>query len=257
MLYCLLTGQPPFTGKTLVDVIQAKEAGTFAPARQSNPEVPEKLDLVILKMTAKQVKYRYASCAEVIRDLESLGLASARLEFLDQPDAGPKSVPLKAAKTTVPQAQSTMTPAPPTKPPPDVWYLRQRTGDGVGVVRKMTTAQLLEWIGGEQFDPATKVSRSSREGFRTLATYKEFQSAVLGRTARSGVDKQTSRFRKEFKKIEDAEQKRAQATKEEESVDATGYWLGICWRVAAVVGVLVGLVLLVQLAIDGLKSVFQ
>jgi len=62
VLYCMLTGQPPFTGKTLVDVIQAKEAGTFPPARQFNNEVPEKLDLILLKMCAKQVKYRYASC---------------------------------------------------------------------------------------------------------------------------------------------------------------------------------------------------
>ncbi len=41
MLYCLLTGNPPFTGRTLVEVIQAKEVGTFAPARSSNPDVPE------------------------------------------------------------------------------------------------------------------------------------------------------------------------------------------------------------------------
>src|SRR6202043_2418806 len=34
-LYACLTGQPPFVGRTIVDVIQAKERGSFAPARQA------------------------------------------------------------------------------------------------------------------------------------------------------------------------------------------------------------------------------
>jgi len=38
-----------------------ERTGTFPPARQFNNEVPEKLDLILLKMCAKQVKYRYAA----------------------------------------------------------------------------------------------------------------------------------------------------------------------------------------------------
>src|SRR6202022_3390130 len=30
-LYCLLTGSPPFAGGTIIDVIRAKEQGTFPP----------------------------------------------------------------------------------------------------------------------------------------------------------------------------------------------------------------------------------
>src|SRR5438270_12296390 len=66
-LYCLLTGQPPFTGPTIVDLIQAQEQGTFPPARRFNPEVPERLDLILLKMVAKSIRYRYQACAEVIK----------------------------------------------------------------------------------------------------------------------------------------------------------------------------------------------
>ena len=33
MLHALLTGQPPFAGGTIVDVIKAKERGWFPPAR--------------------------------------------------------------------------------------------------------------------------------------------------------------------------------------------------------------------------------
>ena len=55
-LYCYVTGRPPFTGKTIVDVIQAKEVGVFPPARKSNPDVPERLDLIIAKMTGFQTR---------------------------------------------------------------------------------------------------------------------------------------------------------------------------------------------------------
>ena len=51
---------------------------------QANSDVPERLDLIIAKMTAKQPKNRYQTCDEVIKDLESLNLASQTLAFLTQ-----------------------------------------------------------------------------------------------------------------------------------------------------------------------------
>src|SRR5207253_1241759 len=69
MLYVFLTGQPPFQGTTLVEVITAKEKGKFDPIRKFNGEVPSKLDLIVDKMLAKEPKHRYASCAEVIAAL--------------------------------------------------------------------------------------------------------------------------------------------------------------------------------------------
>src|ERR1043166_4727140 len=69
-LYAFITGHPPFTGRTIVDVIQAKEMGTFPSARQTNKAVPERLDLIIAKMVAKQPKHRYQTCEDVIKDLE-------------------------------------------------------------------------------------------------------------------------------------------------------------------------------------------
>ena len=40
-LYAFLTGRPPFIGRTIVEVIQAKSQGSFPPARQMNADVPE------------------------------------------------------------------------------------------------------------------------------------------------------------------------------------------------------------------------
>jgi serine/threonine-protein kinase len=61
MLYCLLVGQPPFLGASLVELVQAKEMGTFRPVRRTNSEAPERLDLIVYKMTAKLPQHRYTS----------------------------------------------------------------------------------------------------------------------------------------------------------------------------------------------------
>ena len=87
VLYCMLTGRPPFLGETLVDLIQAKDVAKFPPARRFNPEVPERLDLIIDKMVAKVLRYRYQTCAEVMRDLQALRIANGTLSFIATPGA--------------------------------------------------------------------------------------------------------------------------------------------------------------------------
>src|SRR5262249_21613680 len=59
MLYCFLVGKLPFEGDTALALIQAKEVGKFPPVRKSVPEVPERLDLIIDKMLAKNPQHRY------------------------------------------------------------------------------------------------------------------------------------------------------------------------------------------------------
>ena len=81
MLYVFLTGQPPFAGNTLVELISAKEKGKFDPMRKHNDEVPSKLDLIVDKMIAKDPKNRYASCQEVIDEIEPLGLATRTVKL--------------------------------------------------------------------------------------------------------------------------------------------------------------------------------
>jgi eukaryotic-like serine/threonine-protein kinase len=80
-LYHFLTGELPFSGETVLELITAKEKGQFKPASRLNSAVPERLDLIIDKMMARDPKYRYASCAEVIHDLERLNLARETLSF--------------------------------------------------------------------------------------------------------------------------------------------------------------------------------
>src|SRR5262249_156818 len=146
MLYCLLTGEPPFAGKTLVEVIQAKEVGTFPPARGMNDEVPERLDLIIANIAANLPRYPYQACADVIADLEALHLDGDELEFIRTP--GPRSqlqkrrtdvrLPTLRAKTGDAKIE-------------DVWYLRCHSREGQSVVRKASTAEILALLNDKSF----------------------------------------------------------------------------------------------------------
>lgn len=171
MLYCLLTGQPPFVGNTIVEVIQAKEVGTFPPARQRNPEVPERLDLIIFKMAQKQARNRYASCGEVIEALESLDLANPRLSFLDAdtPTPRPSTTRVRAA-ATMEGAAAAPAAARDADIKADIWYVRLTMPGGKTLVRQLTTAEVIKLISAKDFDPETTASHSRGEGFRSRAS---------------------------------------------------------------------------------------
>lgn len=219
-LYCLLTGKPPFTGSSIVEVIQAKERGTFPPARQSNPEVPERLDLIILKMTGKRPEQRYQSCTPVIRDLEGLGLAGTDLSFLKPGRATPQTDP--------PVSPTQLTPYPVdqeavTEEIRDEWYLRIRTPNNQYRIRKHTTAEILRLIAADQIPADTKASRQPDAGFRALATIKEFQQVALGWAARSGADRRTSHYQSLYKQMEEKNWEKKDSAPSRPALDAT-FW---------------------------------
>lgn len=228
MLYCLLTGNPPFAGATLVEVIEAKTKGTFRPARQVSADVPERLDLIIAKMTAKLPRDRYQNCADVIKDLESLELAGNRLSFLET------TRPLRPGTAKKPIGLQTMTaPSAVEESQADIWYLRFQNAENQVVIRKMTTAQVLQLIDAKNFDvAAAKISRQPRDGFRALPTYKEFQHVALAKVAKSAADEKTVRYRNLYKKIEEQERQRERPQKETDPTFT--YWMNIFFKVGGV-----------------------
>jgi serine/threonine-protein kinase len=250
MLYCMLTGQPPFTQPTLVEVIQAKEVGTFRPARQSNKEVPERVDLIIAKMAHKHPRYRYATCAELIQDLERLALASEQLSFL----APKPPVPARPRPGSGPKTPPSVTP-PPSEVEEGMWYVRYRTPDGRLLQRKLTTEQVLALIENPVFDQEATASQNKTEGFRALATYREFAAATIGRVSKSGMDQQTVKYRSQYKKIE-AQERQRRHKEDKTQVTTSQYWWTIFVRVAVVVGIIGLGYLAVRFVIDNLKGVF-
>jgi serine/threonine protein kinase len=80
-LYFLLTADEPFKGNTGTELFLAKEQKLITPARRLNQEVPPRLDLIVDKMLAKEPKQRYQSYADLLDDLDRLGLTHERLSF--------------------------------------------------------------------------------------------------------------------------------------------------------------------------------
>jgi CheY-like chemotaxis protein/tRNA A-37 threonylcarbamoyl transferase component Bud32 len=71
-LYYLLTGQPPYTGASLMALLLKHSAGSIPSLRTARPDVPAEVDAVFQKMVAKQPEERHQSMAEVVAALEAI-----------------------------------------------------------------------------------------------------------------------------------------------------------------------------------------
>lgn len=198
-LYYLLTGEKPFKGTTLVELIKEKELGKFTSARKLNPDIPDRLDLMIDKLISKSLTARYQTCAELIKDLEGLGLASPVLSFL-----GPEAQKQSSIRRSIPVSSPTATPSPSKPPPPeerptgDQWFVSIGFQDGKRRVKKMTTGQIIEAIKGKAFDAKVEVSRQANAGYRALGAIPEFE-LVNQRDQQRSVNRRTQEVKREFK----------------------------------------------------------
>jgi tRNA A-37 threonylcarbamoyl transferase component Bud32 len=240
MLYQFLVGAPPFKGNTPLEMVTAKEKGVFAPARRANPEVPERLDLILGKMLARDPKSRYQTCTELIADLEGLELASAALSFIEGAVPAPASKPAAgpgATRAPVSKAQATMTaPAPAEEKKKDVWFVRYRS-EGKQLKRRMTTEQLKELIKDPDFDLEAEASRDPNEGYRRLTAYREFTSLLQGRLMKAQADKKVAKVRDKFGELEELDrQQRRWRWLKKMTGSVMGWVMLIVWLVAIAVG---------------------
>lgn len=80
VLYELLTGELPFSGESAVS-IALKHLQTETPSvREKNPAIPQSLENVVLKATAKDPLHRYRSADEMMEDLNTVLLPERRNE---------------------------------------------------------------------------------------------------------------------------------------------------------------------------------
>ena len=78
-LYDLLTGRPPFSGKTALEVITKHASEPITPPEIIAKRVPKELSKLLLKMVAKKPEDRYRTMGDCIRDLEEfMGAGSSR-----------------------------------------------------------------------------------------------------------------------------------------------------------------------------------
>jgi eukaryotic-like serine/threonine-protein kinase len=80
VLYELLTGKVPFTGDSPVEIAMKHISAIPEPPSTIRPDIPEDLDLVVLRALAKTPEERYPSAEEMDKDLARVaqGLAVSR-----------------------------------------------------------------------------------------------------------------------------------------------------------------------------------
>ena len=222
MLYYFLTGRHPFTGDGTLEIILAKEQGRFTPARKLNPDVPERLDLMIDKLIARDPARRYANCAEVIRDLESLGIEAAALSFIEAPDKAAIRRTSPGARTQSPATAQTRPAVIHTsaedaerqKAPesPQVteqtWYVKYTNADGKLTMARMTTDQVRRGLRAGTLDLKAKASRTSKGDYLPLAQYPQFEQDVHGRAVQAKVDARSRSLAGVYEQIDKADRRR-------------------------------------------------
>jgi eukaryotic-like serine/threonine-protein kinase len=97
-LYTLLTGRPPFEGKTLVETVARIRQEDPIPPKRFQDAIPDEFQDVVEKMLAKRAELRYPTPAAVARVLGRVAKAqaptadptkSAFLRLSSQPGSGP------------------------------------------------------------------------------------------------------------------------------------------------------------------------
>ncbi len=115
ILYLILTGQPPFTGQTPVEVLLKHVRQPLVPARQLVAGISEAVDQVLQKAMQKRTDDRYASA-----DALSLAFAAAvQIAPVASLVAGPvaQAVPAGVAYTPMPELPLVPSPGDPRTPP--------------------------------------------------------------------------------------------------------------------------------------------
>ncbi len=71
VLYEMLTGDVPFKADTAVQVALMQMRNQIPDVRTVNPDIPQSVANIIRRATAKNKNYRYASCQEMLADLDT------------------------------------------------------------------------------------------------------------------------------------------------------------------------------------------
>ncbi|MEX2288499.1 MAG: serine/threonine-protein kinase, partial [Planctomycetaceae bacterium] len=72
VMYVMLTGRPPFRGKSTLDVIQQQRYGQFDRPRRMVPEIPSWLDEIVVQLLEKDPEKRFADAYVLMRRLQEV-----------------------------------------------------------------------------------------------------------------------------------------------------------------------------------------
>ncbi|HZE97526.1 MAG TPA: serine/threonine-protein kinase [Planctomycetota bacterium] len=120
--YHLVTGQVPFQGSSIFEIIQKHLMEQLPDPRDVKADIPESVVLVLRKMLAKNVEDRYRNCGDLLKDLDQLLAKQKPLSAPLDPSLSSLALPKRSA-------------APPSKQPkPVVWALAAAAAVLVGII---------------------------------------------------------------------------------------------------------------------------
>ena len=219
-LYHLLTGKLPFLGNTALELIIAKEKGTYPTARSVRSEIPERLDLIIDKMMAKDPNHRYKSCDEVLRDLVTLGIHGDALSFIDgavpispgrggaatlSTPGGTQAFRKSVAATQLPGASTLGSMTDAAMGATRIWYVQFEDERGKTVVEKHSTGRLLKMLASGKITAKARAKVSADGTYYPLAQFPEFAKAVEESLARKSVAIRKEDMQSLYKNVDKAQ----------------------------------------------------
>ncbi|MDP9455808.1 MAG: Stk1 family PASTA domain-containing Ser/Thr kinase [Actinomycetota bacterium] len=201
VLYEMLTGALPFEAENPV-AVSLKHINELAPSpREANPEVPEALDAITLRLLAKNPEDRYPSAAALANDLERLqsGLAPTVVDAEKTKLMVAPLSPLPQDKTRVaPTAVAPPRPAAPTERRPGGGLFRLLTPllVGVALLAGIAYALTADWgssgdTGTNQNSPAENSPEVPNVQVPDLRGYGQEEAEALLRQSGFEVDVQT------------------------------------------------------------------
>jgi serine/threonine protein kinase len=212
-LYYFVTGKLPFSGNSTIEVIQNKELGRFTPARKLNPQVSERLELVIDKTLLKDPDHRFKDCAEFMKALGALGLENPSLSFIAAPDKVVAPTAAARSPAASPAAQKPVA----VKSSAEVasekelksagessvlWFVQYKNAQGHDAIGKFSAPQILQMLKAGSLDPRAKAKRNSADSFLPLAQIKEFEKAAQTQMVRIKAEAKSQGLKEAFARID-------------------------------------------------------
>ena len=139
LMFELLTGTLPFRGDNAVEIALKHIKEPFPSIREALPNIPQSIENIIMRATAKNVKNRYVDAKEMNDDLKT-ALTDARInepiykfEYHDEEGETKKKAPAKAEPTILDEPPKTEKPKKQPKPKKEKPSKKKDENDAVKV----------------------------------------------------------------------------------------------------------------------------